>query len=439
MEINEKIFKVGLYSSLLFISAFGFGQKVSLFNQSQPDSVISNSAIKKAKWNNNYPQSNSFDKPSTAIYSGNTDTVPHKLKRDSSKTLAANPNGWSGFPLGKKGFYVLPFYQNERGVFIEVGYSKEKQNEDNNSLHWQQSIAAVYSISNNSLGAMYKGRFNHLIGNWNLLLNGSFDQKLKNYFWGLGNETPYTQTVEYYRLFTQEGQVDVDLNKIFAQHNSFTVSGFYKSIKAKRDGNHFASATLPGTDATAFDAKNFIGAAINYSYYNVNDPLVPTKGFGATLNASSAKNLSEKNKWFNRYWSTLGFYFPIGNAISFASKNGVATLGGQPEFYQYNWIGGGPNLLGFHRDRFYGKTSFYNDNELRWVHDISWTSLTSKIGLIAFIDDGRVWMPNEVSNKWHVGYGGGILGVPLNKIAVTIYYGVSDDDKLFAIRLGRFF
>ena len=369
----------------------------------------------------------------------NADTVPSKLKRDSSNTLAANPNGWSGFRLGKEGFYILPFYQNERGFFLEAGLRKEKLTADNQALDWEQSIAALYSITNNSLGAIYKARFNHLIGNWNLLLNGTYDQKLKNYFWGLGNETPYIQTVEYYRLFTQKGHADVGLNRIFAQYNSFTVSSFYESIKVKKDLNRFVHDVLPNSDATALNTKNFIGAEASYSFYNVNDPLVPTKGFGGSLHASYTKNLSQTDRSFERYWSTLGFYIPIGNAFSFASKNGIATLNGEPEFYQYNWIGGGPNLLGFHRDRFYGKSSFYNDNELRWIHDINWTSLTSKIGLIAFVDDGRVWMPNETSNKWHVGYGGGILGVPLKKIAVTIYYGISDDDKLFAIRLGRFF
>ena len=65
--------------------------------------------------------------------------------------------------------------------------------------------------------------------------------------------------------------------------------------------------------------------------------------------------------------------------------------------------------------------------------------LRGKIGLIGFVDQGRVWMPKETSDKWHVGYGGGLLISPFNKIAATIYYGISEDDRLFHIRLGRFF
>jgi hypothetical protein len=65
--------------------------------------------------------------------------------------------------------------------------------------------------------------------------------------------------------------------------------------------------------------------------------------------------------------------------------------------------------------------------------------LRGKIGLIGFIDQGRVWMPGEMSHTWHVGYGGGLMVAPFNKISATVYYGMSEDDHLIHIRLGRFF
>jgi hemolysin activation/secretion protein len=102
-------------------------------------------------------------------------------------------------------------------------------------------------------------------------------------------------------------------------------------------------------------------------------------------------------------------------------------------------LGGGQNLRGFHRQRFYGKTSFYNDNELRWIPDVNAYIFKGKIGLIGFVDNGRVWMPSENSNEWHLGYGGGLLISPFNKLSATIYYGISEDDRLIHIRLGRFF
>ena len=96
-------------------------------------------------------------------------------------------------------------------------------------------------------------------------------------------------------------------------------------------------------------------------------------------------------------------------------------------------------MRGFHRQRFSGNTAFYDDNELRWLPDVRLHIFNGKLGLLAFLDNGRVWSVGEVSNKWHVGYGGGVLIAPFEKLSVAVYYGISDDDKLLHIRLGRFF
>ncbi len=61
--------------------------------------------------------------------------------------------------------------------------------------------------------------------------------------------------------------------------------------------------------------------------------------------------------------------------------------------------------------------------------------MNGKAGLLAFVDDGRVWVPQEKSSIWHVGYGGGILVAPFNKILFDVTYGISDEDKLLQLRL----
>jgi outer membrane translocation and assembly module TamA len=240
-------------------------------------------------------------------------------------------------------------------------------------------------------------------------------------------------------LHTTEGTGSIGLNRVIAKHHSLTISGLYQNIKVKNEPSHFISETLPATDGSIFDRKQFAGVQLSYAYYKVNDEIVPTKGFGFSLNGSRTHNLSQTERSFNRYWTILGFYIPISKAFSIATRNGLFTVNGEPEFYQYNWLGGGQNLRGFNRQRFYGKTSFYNNNELRWIPNIRSYFFNGKIGLIAFLDEGRVWMPDQSSDKWHVGYGGGLLISPFNKIAATIYYGMSEEDKRIHLRVSRFF
>ncbi|MDQ6762912.1 MAG: hypothetical protein M3015_09845, partial [Bacteroidota bacterium] len=105
------------------------------------------------------------------------------------------------------------------------------------------------------------------------------------------------------------------------------------------------------------------------------------------------------------------------------------------EFYQYPEIGGGMDLRGFQRQRFYGKTAFWNSNELRFITNLRTYLLNGKAGLLAFVDDGRVWQPQEKSDTWHVGYGGGILLAPFNKILFDVTYGISNEDKVLQLRL----
>jgi len=365
--------------------------------------------------------------------------VTGKVKKHLSYDTSITRYDFENFAFDKKGFGISPNYTNTRGVFLELGYKKTKQQWRKEPFGWQQSIKVNYSFFNKSFGGDYKAVFNEVIGKWNILLNGSYDQKLKNYFFGLGNETVYDRKIEYYDLHTEEGNGSIGFNRVFAKYNSITISGDYQMIRVKNEYAHLTSETLPANDATVFNSKNFAGAQLSYAYYYVNDQVVPTKGFGFSVNGSHTKNLSQTDRSFNRYWTTMGFYIPLGKTFSFASRNGAATVDGEPEFYQYNWIGGGQNLRGFHRQRFYGKTSFYNDNELRWIPNVNGYLFNGKIGLIGFLDNARVWMPNETSNKWHVGYGGGLLLSPFNKVAATVYYGISEDDKLIHIRLGRFF
>ena len=57
-------------------------------------------------------------------------------------------------------------------------------------------------------------------------------------------------------------------------------------------------------------------------------------------------------------------------------------------------------------------------------------------GLFAFYDQGRVWQPLEVSNKWHDGYGAGFFIIPFNRAALTATYATSTEGPFFTIQSG---
>jgi hemolysin activation/secretion protein len=92
------------------------------------------------------------------------------------------------------------------------------------------------------------------------------------------------------------------------------------------------------------------------------------------------------------------------------------------------------NLRGFRRDRFWGKTTFYNSNELQYLFDVKTRLFNGKFGLLGLYDQGRVWQPGESSDLWHSGVGGGILMAPFNKLAVSVSYAKSKEYGLIHLR-----
>jgi outer membrane protein assembly factor BamA len=176
----------------------------------------------------------------------------------------------------------------------------------------------------------------------------------------------------------------------------------------------------------------------------LNDSIVPTKGFTFITNAAFNRNFTEKD-FLQKYDARLQAYIPLNKKFSLAVRVGGATVSNNSpgmdaaQVYQYAVIGGAPSLRGYRIERFWGKTSFYNNNELRFITDLKTYLVNGKIGFLAFFDDGRVWIPNENSNVLHTSYGGGILIAPFHFACVTVTYGISKETKLFQVRINTSF
>jgi hemolysin activation/secretion protein len=138
--------------------------------------------------------------------------------------------------------------------------------------------------------------------------------------------------------------------------------------------------------------------------------------------------------------SSVAVYQNIFNWLTFAHRTGATTIAGDYEFYQAAMLGGNENLRGYWRNRFAGKSDFYQNTELRIsLGNLRGYVVRGKIGLFGFFDDGRVWVKDENSSKIHTGYGGGIFLLPYNMASFTLYYASSKETNLITLRAGFFF
>ena len=371
----------------------------------------------------------------TVIYDnpGNSIDGSKETKNILSKDPAINAYQYDGFTPTKKGLKPIAFYSNDDHIYAGLEYGFTKYGWRKFPFASQHKINAKYSITERGLSFTYDGRFAQALSKWELDLYANFDQvRWYNYF-GLGNESVNLKTDRVLnRLRTKEFIARVGLVRKLGKYNKIGVSGFYQTVQIKNN-SAFDQNLLPTTDSL-LENKQFGGAQLDYSFLSVNDSLLPTRGFGFAASASYTRNLHNRNDLM-RYTGSVQAYLPFTKTLGIAIRGGGATLSGNPEIYQYNFIGGGPTLRGFHRFRFWGQSTVYNQNELRWIKNVRSYLYNGKFGLLAFYDLGRVWIPGESSNTWHSGYGGGIILAPFNRMSVTVGYGFSSDGQNLFFRL----
>lgn len=366
--------------------------------------------------------------------------VPEGLKRRPSKNIYNHFYDYRAFAYDNKGTIKSFMYNRRDRFYLRFGYEIERQHWRKYPFGFVHKLYASYSISQLAPSFGYEGVITQFPGNWNLLLNANYDRIVDIHFFGVGNESVRdTALNRYYRLRRNDFVASVGLENNFLFHHKITILGYYNFLDMLIDKDRFISDHLASYKPTSFVSKHYLGAAAEYSFERFDNPIIPKRGIGFTAGVNYAQNIKESDLSFTRYSAAAGGYIPLFRNITLALKAGGATVEGRPEFFQLAELGGSRILRGYVRERFWGKTAFYNGNELQWVKDFRSFIMNGKLGLFAHYDQGRVWQPGESSSKWHNGYGAGVILVPFNKMAFSASYSISEEDRVIHIRVGRFF
>lgn len=301
------------------------------------------------------------------------------------------------------------------------------------------SIHALYGFLRRSLNVGYVGRFSGAIGAWDMLLKARLDDPAVENYFGTGNNSRFeNKDMNYYRTFSQRmyGGFGFERNFQKMHHAEFAV--IYQSLKYRPSQNKHITIS-PAIDPSVFQRKHFAGMEAAYTYDHTNGNICPLTGYKFTLSGGFLKNLSDTGSTFAKIRSEFSVYIPLSPKFTWATRLGAATLFGEPDFYHLNRLGGNAEIRGYERERFYGKSIFYTNTELRWITNTRNYLFNGRAGLIGFYDIGRVWMPNERSEKWHAGYGMGLVIIPFNKITLTGMYGLSSEGDNLFFRADMFF
>jgi hypothetical protein len=336
---------------------------------------------------------------------------------------------------------LIPGYNPDDGFMIGAGILYKKRQWQKKPFGWQQTILGNYATATGGFSLFYNGIFKKAVGKWDVDITAKYNApSFVLNFYGFGNDTKLlVDDKTFYRVSTSGFYINPALSRSW-KSNTLKAGLIFNTVKVEKKDNKFISQPMPFIDSSVFKNKYFAGASFSWVLNTSKRPMYPTKGINLSVNTNYLVNLEEGKRDFVNLQSSFTFYYSPFKRITLGHRlGGSANIGGF-EFYQANTLGGHENLRGYWRSRFTGRSSFYQNTDIRIkLANLKGYVLRGMLGMYGFFDDGRVWFNEEHSNAFHVGYGGGLYFLPYNSLAINISYGISKEVNVFTIRTGFLF
>jgi len=338
-------------------------------------------------------------------------------------------------------------YNSDDGLFLGGGAIIKTHEFRKAPFATMHQIKGKHSTLTSAFSFDYKGIFTDALGSsydLNLDLNVRAPNFKSNYF-GLGNETKQSNDSKtFYRFRFDQILFSTALEKDISDISNFQVGSGYKIYEASSTPGRFISSPAAGLNTSDFKPHHYLSLNSAFNISTTDDEVFPRYGIKVNTKADLNIGLNRRSETFGKLKSEASLYYTLDDfPATFAARAGVSTNIGEYDFFQANTLGGNTllgepgNLRGFLRDRFAGRTSFFQNAEFRiQLFNFQSYLFPADAGVLAFFDNGRVWTDNENSELWHQGYGGGVWISPFNRLVITTTYGISKEDQLFSINLG---
>lgn len=306
----------------------------------------------------------------------------------------------------------------------------------------EQTVVANFAARTQAFNIVYAGRFVGALDSWDLLLDAAVlsPNNIRN-FYGLGNRTRnVAEDREFYQARLTQARVAAGLSISSPLGARIEVGPFLRVTKVEQDEEGFVTVPQPGISESSFDDQWFAGARLMVEAASVDQPTNPRQGFRLTSSAEANLGIRNATDSYGSISSDLSVYISpsLSPQLTFALRAGVEHNVGQFPFYAASALGGATNLRGYRSTRYAGRTAFYQNLELR-ASLLSFSTYLAggNAGVLAFVDNGRVWTEAEASNRaWHQGYGGGLWAHLFDAVALSGVVGASKDEVTFTLKLG---
>ena len=302
-------------------------------------------------------------------------------------------------------------------------------------------IVANYAIGTDAFNVLYGGHFVDAFAKSDLVVNAEVrsPNNIRN-FYGLGNETGNDAgEPEFYQARLAEVNVGVLARYEIVSGASFSVGPSLEVTDVRRDTTRFNNEPQEGLAPESFENQWFATVQARFDFDFTDSVVYPRHGFRWNSSFKFFKSVAIQSSDYATVKSDLvTFFSSVAPAkTTYAVRIGFAHNIGLFPFYGASTLGGRRNLRGWRSTRFAGRTSFYQNAEVR-IRLLEYMTLvaTGSAGLLLFIDNGRVWTDGESSSVWHQGYGGGVFINFLDMTVLQTTVGISTEEVTVTLGMG---
>ena len=349
--------------------------------------------------------------------------------------------------LNDRGHNWLPVpvlgLSNDYGLRIGGGVQLNKYNFRAVPQEYKQQLVASIETRFGNLAAAYDGIFYNVLRNLRLNLQvGATEQLITRYF-GYGNETKYSKTLEssdYYRVDQRRLTIFPSISYEFSKKitGSFGVS----LIQTK-------SALVIDTLLYSFRYGEYgkgildlLGFHLGLDIEGRDNLQYPRNGYLISMNGSVYPDVfNTAETYYKAEFDLRGYITPEPVSFStLALRVGGSRVWGKYPFFDGAAIGGKESLRGYLYKRFSGDVAIFGQAEMRLsLADIN-IILKSRFGITLFAEAGRVFILNTPSKQWHPSYGFGIWSAYLGwRIIGSTFLAFSPEKTTIGIGFGMAF
>jgi hypothetical protein len=357
------------------------------------------------------------------------DTRPYVEKLDKNGNRPLD----SGVSLG---LFPYATTSGDIGPIVGLGLRYQKYGFRAHPFRSRQTLMAQYATSQNGWRGVYAGEWHHTNSLTFTQLLASASQFEVVRFYGFGNETPISGPGDFHHVEqtqyafapsfnVQRGAAKLSLGAIGKYSVArFTGDRFIDSVRPYGTENFGQAGTLAGVELDTRDSK-----------------AVARRGVLLRAAGTVYPAVWSVRQTFGEAHGEAAVHVPVPAPLhpSLALRVGGKQVWGLYPFQEAAILGSRTTVRGLERSRYSGDAMLFSNAELRLhLGKLPW--LPGKAGLFGLVDNGRVFLAGETSDRWHTGVGGGMwLAIQDNKNVVAFTWAKSEGHVSLSLKTALIF